>query len=366
MPATGDQTTAAIRRRHAGQRLVIGFDGPAVSADLRALVREIGPGGTILFARNVVEPGQVAALNAALRDLLPRTAPPLRMVDQEGGRVQRLRDPATAWPPMRTVGRHGNATAAVACALAAELRATGFDLDLAPVADVDSNPDNPVIGDRAFASDPEAVASHVAAFVPAMQQAGVLACAKHFPGHGDTHVDSHLDLPVLLTDPATLRARELRPFAAAVGAGVAAVMSAHVVYAALDPHRPATLSEHVIPPLLRDHLGFDGLVLSDDLEMGAIDGRWGPDEIATLATRAGVDLLLMCHDANKQMALYEALIRAQERDPGIARASARSVARLDAARARLASRDLPPPDPSVVGCAAHRALAERVIREGVA
>jgi len=237
-------------------------------------------------------------------------------------------------------------------------------MDLAPVADVDSNPDNPVIGDRAFSDDPARVAEHVATFTTAMQDAGLLACAKHFPGHGDTHVDSHLDLPVLITEPATLAARELRPFRAAVDAGVAAIMSAHVVYAALDPHHPATLSERVLRPLLRGQLGYDGLVLSDDLEMKAIDGRWGPDDIAHRSTRAGVDLLLMCHEADKQVALYEALIRAQEDDPGVARESAASMRRLDAARARLTMTDGLPPTLGQVGCDAHRTLAERIAHEG--
>lgn len=341
---------------------MVGFDGTALSADVRAVLREIRPGGVILFARNVDAPEQVAELNRAILDAVPGP-PPLRMVDQEGGRVQRVRAPATVWPPMRTVGRHGQATAEVAAAMAQELRAMGFDLDLAPVADVDSNPDNPVIGDRAFSSDPLETARHVAAFTQAMQQQGVLACAKHFPGHGDTHLDSHLDLPVLDTDPITLTARDLPPFSAAVSAGIAAVMTAHVVFTALDPERPATLSEHVVRPLLRRTLAFDGLVLSDDLEMKAIDGRWGPEEIAHLSTRAGVDLLLMCHDADKQIALFEALVKAQESDRGVARESTRSVQRLERARRNLASAPRPP-GPEVIGSDRHQALAERVAHEG--
>lgn len=357
MMPTGEATTAARRRRQAADRLVLGFDGLTPSAETRALIQEIQPGGLILFARNVASPHQVAELNRELASWFPANRPPLRMVDQEGGRVQRIREPATRWPPMRAVGHHPDAVPKVAAGLGSELRAMGFDLNLAPVADVDSNPDNPVIGDRAFSDRPRQVAHHMRAFIPAHQSAGVLACAKHFPGHGDTTVDSHLDLPVVLTDVDTLLTRELAPFRAAIHADVASIMSAHVVYATLDPHHPATLSERVIPTLLRHRLGFDGLVLSDDLEMKAVDGRYAADEIATRATRATVDLLLMCHTPDKQIGLFEALIRAQESDRDIDQQSAYSAQRLQRVRQRLAHPARPAPDPHLIGAPNHQRLA---------
>ena len=188
----GDATTLAEQKRRAGRRLIIGFEGKAVTAGLRELVREVRPAGFCLFGRNVDNPAQVADLNRELSELMPGA---LLSVDQEGGRVQRVRGPATVWPPMRQVGAAGDLTSAVARALSRELRAMGFNFNFAPVADVDSNPDNPVIGDRAVSADPASEAAHVQAFVRASHAEGVLTSAKHFPGHGDTDMDSHLDLP---------------------------------------------------------------------------------------------------------------------------------------------------------------------------
>ena len=265
--ATGEATTLADHKVRAGQRLVIGFELPHVTDDLRKLVRELRPAGFVLFARNVVEPAQVRELNRELASLVDPRHPALLCVDQEGGRVQRVRDPATVWPPMKAVGRARDLTGSLAGALGTELRAMGFNLDFAPVADVDSNPANPVIGDRSFGERPEEVARHVAAFVRGLQASGVIACAKHFPGHGDTAVDSHLALPVVEREEPDLRRTELPPVRAAVEAGVGTVMSSHVVYPTWDEDLPATLSPRVIPRLLREELGYDGVVFSDDLEI---------------------------------------------------------------------------------------------------
>jgi beta-N-acetylhexosaminidase len=186
--AVGEMTSLADRKRRAGQRLVIGFAGPAVDDDLRRVARTIRPAGFILFGRNLVEPAQALELNRELASLCDPSVPALLSVDQEGGRVQRVRAPATVWPPMRDVGRAEDLalTAQVSRAMALELRAMGFNLNFAPVCDVDSNPDNPVIGDRSFGRSPQDVAQQVVAFLTAHQDAGVIACAKHFPGHGDT------------------------------------------------------------------------------------------------------------------------------------------------------------------------------------
>lgn len=352
----GESTSLAERKRRAGQRLVIGFAGPAVDDGLRALVREIRPGGFCLFRRNVVDPAQVRELNRELATL--GDPAPLRTVDQEGGRVQRVREPATPWPPMRSLGARSKHVAAVSTAMATELRAMGFDLNFAPVADVDSNPDNPVIGDRSFGNDPDEVAERVVAFALAHQAAGVMACAKHFPGHGDTSVDSHLDLPTVTRSEASLRATELVPFARAVSAGVASVMSSHVVFPALDRELPATLSPVVIPKLLRGELGFDGVVFSDDMEMKAVADRWPVPDQVELGSRAGVDVFLVCEHADLQARFFEALVAAQERDPGQHRAAARAVERLDALRARFRAAPGPTPDLDVVGRVEHRVLAE--------
>jgi beta-N-acetylhexosaminidase len=353
--AIGEATSLAERKRLAGQRLVIGLAGPVVDEELREIVALVRPAGFVLFARNVVDPAQVRDLNRELAALLPRDAPAVLAIDQEGGRVQRVR--ATRWPAMRVVGRGGaEAIGDVGRRMARELRAMGFNLNFAPVADVDSNPDNPIIGDRSFGRRPARVAQAVAAFTTAHQAAGVSACAKHFPGHGDTSVDSHLALPTVDRTERSLRETELPPFRAAIEAGVGSVMSAHVVFPAWDADRPATLSSKVIPRLLRGELGYDGLLFSDDMEMGAVRDRWPVDEQVAGATDAGVDLLLACEAPALQIALFEALVRHQEARPGDRRAG-RSLARLTQWRQRFAAPDLAPVPLHEVGGVENQELA---------
>jgi beta-N-acetylhexosaminidase len=295
-----------------GQLLFAGFPGREIPPDLARLIREGRIGGVVLFSRNVGTPGELRALVRDLHALAPADEPLTVAVDQEGGRVQRMRAPWTEWPPMRALGRRTpEETARFARALALEVRAAGFDLDFAPCVDVDSNPDNPVIGDRSFARDPRTVSAHAAAFVRAFQAEGVAACAKHFPGHGDTAVDSHLDLPRLDHDLERLREVELPPFRAAIQAGVASVMTAHVLFPRLDPERPATLSPEVMG-LLREELGYDGLVFSDDIEMKAVADRFSIQERGLGALEAGVDAILVCSDADLRDQLLASLERAPD------------------------------------------------------
>lgn len=305
--------------RRVGARMMVGFDGLVASPDAKRLIRDYGVGSVILFARNVAEPEQLAELVRELQ-ALARAArhdlPLLVAVDQEGGRVARLRQPWTLWPPARALGRMGSEEHArrMGEALAAELSACGIRLDFAPVVDVDTNPANPVIGDRSFGDDPDLVGRLGAALVRGLQGAGVAACAKHFPGHGDTAVDSHFELPVVEHSRARLEDVELRPFRAAIAAGVASVMTAHVLVPELDPERPATLSPRVLDTLLRRELGFAGVVVSDDLEMKAIAARWGAAEAAVAAARAGCDLLPLCASPDRQIEAIEGLVRACEAD----------------------------------------------------
>ena len=270
MTGAGDQDRP-LRLAEPGQLLFAGFDGPELPADLAALIAQGRVGGVTLFARNLRAPAQVRELVHELLDRAPAGAPLTVAIDQEGGRVQRLRAPWTEWPPMRRLGERDRPeeTRALARALGRELADLGIDLDFAPVVDVDSNPANPVIGDRSFSPSPERVALHAVAFIEALQAEGVAACAKHFPGHGDTDVDSHLELPRLACDMERLREIELPPFRAAIGCGVASVMTAHILFPRLDPQLPATLSRDVLS-CLRGELGYGGLVFSDDLEMEAI------------------------------------------------------------------------------------------------
>ena len=328
------------RREAAARCLVVGFEGTTLPAETRALLAE-GAAGAVLFRRNVESAEQVAALIAEIRAAAaPRKV--LVAVDQEGGRVARLKGIATDLPPMRAVSAPDDARA-VGALLGRECRALGFDVDFAPVVDVDTNPDNPVIGDRAFAPDPEAVAALSRAFVEGMQGAHLAACAKHFPGHGDTVVDSHLGLPRLAHDRARLDAVELPPFRAAAEAQVASMMTAHVILEALDPSLPATMSAAVMGLLRRD-LGYDGLVFSDDLEMAAVADHFGLDEVGRWGLKAGVDVFLVCHRADRQHHLIEGIaqaLAAGKLDEGPVEAAHR---RLDALLARFDPAG-PRPDP---------------------
>jgi beta-N-acetylhexosaminidase len=303
-------------RRHIGQLLIAGFDGPALPVEIKSLAREFGLGGVILFARNLAEPEQIAELcfEAARLDA---DLPAWVSIDQEGGRVARLTSPFTEFPPLATIGRSGDAglAARFGRAMALELKAVGVSLDYAPVLDILTNPDNPVIGDRALSDQPEVVARLGAAIVHALQDAGIAACGKHFPGHGDTGSDSHLELPLLEHPIERLRQVELVPFRAAIDAGVASIMTAHVFLPAIDEQRPATLSKRIVSGLLREELKFDGLILSDDLEMKAVAAQYAVPEAAVLAVEAGCDGVLICSgDHTAQAAALEALIHAVENE----------------------------------------------------
>ena len=301
-------------RRQIGQLLIAGFDGQQVPAELRSIAREFGLGGVILFARNIADPEQVAELCFEASRLVPEL-PLWVSVDQEGGRVARLKAPFTEWPAMATLGRSGDVLLAArfARALAAELRAVGITLDYAPVLDIHTNPKNPVIGDRALSEKAGEVARLGAAIIEALQSEGVAACGKHFPGHGDTQTDSHLELPLVEHPIERLRAVELVPFRAAVSAGVATIMTAHVFMPALDETRPATLSRRVVFDLLRQELRFEGVILSDDLEMKAIASTYAVPAAAVLAIEAGCDGVLICSgDHATQAAALEALVHAVE------------------------------------------------------
>jgi len=303
-------------RRQIGQLLIAGFDGHQIPAELRALAREFGLGGVILFARNVAEPEQVAEVAFEASQLVP-DLPLWVSIDQEGGRVARLKAPFTEWPPMATLGRAGDDKLAerFARALAAELKAVGVTLDYAPVLDIHTNPKNPVIGDRALADKAADVARLGAAIVQTLQREGIAACGKHFPGHGDTSTDSHFELPLVEHPPERLREVEFAPFRAAIAAGVATIMTAHVLVPSLDEQRPATLSKRVVTGILRHELHYDGVILSDDLEMKAIAKEYAVPAAAVMAIEAGCDGMLICSgDHATQAASLEALIHAVEED----------------------------------------------------
>jgi beta-N-acetylhexosaminidase len=239
------------------------------------------------------------------------------------------------------------------------VRAVNVDFDFAPVLDVDTNPANPVIADRSLGATPDVVARLGVAVLRGIQSAGVAACGKHFPGHGDTSQDSHVDLPTLGHSLERLRAVELGPFRAAVDAGVASVMTAHVIFQPLDAKYPATISRHALDGILRDEMRFDGVVVSDDLEMKAIAEHYGLEEAVVRGANAGVDLFLVCHHADVQAKAIELLARAVRRGHVSEARVAEALRRVDALTAQYV-RPADAVQTDVIGCAEHRAVVDEV------
>ena len=353
-----------------GQLLWIGFHGTRAPTAVRDRIAAGSVGATILFKRNLVfgdagcDLDALAALTAELHGAAPDGTPALIAIDQEGGTVQRVRAPATVWPPMLahdTLGDDEATAAAVGLAMGQELRVLGLDIDFAPVLDIHTNAANPVIGQRAFGTTPDTVARRALAFARGLDEAGILACGKHFPGHGDTTTDSHLELPRIDHAWDRLESVELAPFARAAEAGLPMLMTAHVVFAALDAARPATLSDSVITGLLRERFGYQGVIVSDDLDMKALAGM-GADHAAVAAIRAGCDVLLLCEDEANQAAAEAGLIRAAETDSTLRARISESAARVRAMKRAHVENQLrnPAPPRSIIGNAEHRALAERL------
>ncbi len=345
-------------RRLAGEVVITGIPGPQLDSATRRALTDLGPSGVILFRRNVENVDQLRQLTAALHDLPSR---PLVAIDHEGGRVMRLSEPFTHFPPARDIGRGGDPAAAEAVgrAMAVELRSVGIDLDFAPVLDVDSNPRNPVIGDRAFGRTPDSVSVLAIAFLRGMLAGGVLPCGKHFPGHGDTDRDSHTERPTVARSRAALDATELPPFRAAIAAGVPLLMTAHVLYPALDPDHPATLSPVILRDLLRGELGFSGVVVSDDLEMQAVTDHISVAEAAVASLQAGVDWVLICNDLQRA-------VDAGARIAAAIDAGELATATVAAAAARIRRLHVPAPVPVSLPVPAHQALNERLQRSASA
>jgi beta-N-acetylhexosaminidase len=368
-------------RDDVGQLLWVGFEGTTLPSGLRSRLDAGSVGATILFKRNLViqraegaqapvETIDLDALVALNRDLHRNAAdgtPAWIAVDQEGGVVQRVRAPATMWPPMMShdglpIGEDERVAEQVGRAMGEELRALGFDIDFAPVLDVHTNPANPIIGDRAFGRDATSAARRALAFARGLDAAGVIACGKHFPGHGDTDTDSHLALPRIDHPWERLEAVELAPFKLAAAAQLPMLMTAHVVFAALDATRPATLSERVVTGLLRRQLGYQGLIVSDDLDMRAIADNMGVDHAAVEAIKAGCDVLLLCRNEAFQVLAEEALIRAAESSTDFRRRVGESAARVRALKASHAVSVSAKPalGRDIVGSFEHRRLADRL------
>jgi beta-N-acetylhexosaminidase len=356
-------------RRQAGQFVIAGFSGHGIPSELRAIAREFELGGIVLFARNVESPEQVAEV-AREAQSLARELPLWVSVDQEGGRVARLRSPFTVWPPMQTLGRSGSEQLAArfARALAAELTAVGITLDFTPVLDIRTNAANTVIGDRALGERPDQVARLGRVIIETLQQQGIAACGKHFPGHGDTSADSHDELPLVEHAPDRLEAVEWVPFRAAIDAGVAAIMSAHLLVPALDDRNPATLSPAIIDGILKGTLGFKGVVMTDDLNMKALSAKYSNAEATVRALIAGCDVALLCGASPEpQLATLEAIVHAVEDGTLPLERAEEALARHRRAKERFLAPPRPRPlDPralrALLGCDEHQAVAAEMAR----
>ena len=352
-----------------GSLFMFGFDGTRVTPEARALVQDMEAAAMILFAGNCESPSQVREMTDSLQRLAADShrSRLLIAIDQEGGAVQRILSPATEWPGNMALGAAGDAGLArrVGGATARELRAMGINWCLAPVVDVNNNPDNPIIGIRSFGADANHVASLGAEFIRGLQEGGVAACAKHFPGHGDTAQDSHITLPSVPHALDRLWQVELPPFHGAIRADVCSIMTAHVTFPALEPEPglPATLSRNVITGLLRQEMQFRGLIVADALEMAAVAERFGIGDAAVRALQAGVDVLPVCSGFERQKEAFDAVAGALQEG----RVPADRSQRAGSARARalLPSLAVSQPEITAIGCADHLALAGEVARRSV-
>lgn len=351
-----------------GQHLFIGISGHALTADEKKFIVENNIGGICLFGRNVAEPKQVHDLCAEIQSLRHQQvekAPLFIGIDMEGGRVHRLKPPFTIWPPLRKLGDLDAPTVSFHFAnrMGQELKAVGINLDFAPCVDVFTNPANTVIGDRSLGSDPEVVAKHASALVRGYIKAEVLTCAKHFPGHGNTIVDSHEDLPVENVDLARLESCELIPFKKSFKSRVDMVMTSHIKFPKIDPDWPVTLSETFIQKIIRDEFRYRGLIITDDLGMKAMTSHYGLEEVPVRALKAGVDLLLYCNDPEVPPVAVESILEATAQGT-LSKANLEESYRriLDVKKAKI-----PNPDPLpmsevdlIVGSPEHLKIAEAI------
>lgn len=302
-------------RQSLGQHFFIGLKGLSLEPAEKKFIIENNIGGVILFGRNIQSPEQVHALCtevASLRHQMPNKTPLFISIDQEGGRVARIRAPLTVWPPLSKLGDIDNPTVSfhVMHRIGVELKALGINLDFAPCIDVFTNPKNTVIGDRAISSSVEKVTKHASALVRGFIKADVVPCVKHFPGHGNTLIDSHEDLPVENLSLNELENSSLQPFRKAFRSRADLVMLAHILFPQIDPDYPATLSEIFVKKILKENCKYRGLITTDDLGMKALTKHHTTEEIAIRAIQIGVDFLLYCNDFEAPSVAMESLISA--------------------------------------------------------
>lgn len=297
-----------------GQLVIVGLDGTEMDEQAQKLIETYKVGGFILFKRNIETAEQTVALLNGLKQTNAKsnTAPLFLSVDEEGGRVSRMPDQFVKIPTNQTIGKTGDPELArqIGEVIAKEIGALGFNMDFAPVLDIFSNPKNTVIGDRSFGNNPQQVSRFGTKMMQGLSSEQMIPVIKHFPGHGDTLIDSHEGLPIVHKTKDQLKEFELIPFVQAIKQGAEVVMVAHIQLPKLDASHPASLSEPVITGLLREELQFEGLIITDDLTMGAITEHYDTGQAAVQAFLAGSDLLLVCHDYDSEFAAIQALKQA--------------------------------------------------------
>ncbi|MCK4258795.1 MAG: beta-N-acetylhexosaminidase [Halanaerobiales bacterium] len=351
-----------------GQLLMVGFPGTEITSEMTRLIIKNNLGGIIYFSRNVKSNDQLAKTSTEFQNLAKESSsgfPLFISIDQEGGLVSRLSKDATVFPGNMALGAINDPKAVyeMAKVVACELKAFGVNFNLAPVLDVNNNPENPVIGIRSYGEDPELVSQLGIAYINGLQEEGVIACGKHFPGHGDTAFDSHLALAIVPHDKERLERVELKPFQNAIKSGLAAIMSAHVIFPAFEPEPgiPGTLSKRVLTDLLRDKMGYDGLIITDCMEMKAIADNFGPEEAAIRAIEAGADQVLISHTFDVQIASYEGILQAVESGRLTEERIDQSITRILKLKEKIANEEWGSQEQlAMVGSEEHRKLARKI------
>ncbi|MEC0227848.1 beta-N-acetylhexosaminidase [Paenibacillus alba] len=368
---------AMTLREKIGQMLLCGFEGTEVTEELKALITEHRIGGVIYFARNVANTQQVAGLSNQLQQIAmdAGVAPLWISIDQEGGMVARITEGIALMPGQMALAAGADASAGesdrlnkgshaayeAAWVSGTELRALGINMNFAPVLDINNNPDNPVIGVRSFGESSQLVAEFGQKAIAGFQDANVVATAKHFPGHGDTSVDSHLDLPTIQHDQERIRSVELVPFVQAIENGVDAIMSSHIYFPALESEKlPVTLSKSVLTGLLREELGYEGVIMTDCMEMHAISEHYGTVSASVMAVEAGADLILISHRRDLQIEAIAAIEQAVSEGRLTEAQIDASVSRVLALKERRGVLGPQLGEAAEVGTEAHCAVAQRL------
>tara|TARA_B100001248_G_scaffold261804_1_gene254376 strand:- start:634 stop:1740 length:1107 start_codon:yes stop_codon:yes gene_type:complete len=347
-----------------GNQIMIGISGTSLNEKEKEFITKNNIAGVTLFSRNIENPEQLTELVAELQSLRMHTAnkaPLFIAIDMEGGRVMRLKAPFTKWPAIRHLGEIDSATLTYRFAecMGHELMAAGINIDFAPCVDILTNPENELIGDRSIGSDPNLVGKHASALVRGYINSGIIACAKHYPGHGNTIIDSHEDLPVDETDLDTLKEREISAFKKAFRARVDLVMTAHILYKNVDPDYPATFSKKLLKEILPD-TGYKKLVISDDLDMKALTKHYDINEIPLHALNAGCNILLYCNEEQSPYIAIEEIIKAVENkklDLALIEENYKKVVTLKADRIKQVG-PLPKAErDKIIGCEEHQNMA---------